>query len=111
MNIIVVRSNGGKVTSLEEGISYTAYFADQFNNPPAADASLAFSVKDECELVNEPVTQVPNTAAIGAFGTSLQVRGGGFLTITAENGGIFSSVTYPCIAAAVPDPNGLSVGG
>ena len=78
MNIIVVRNGGTKVTSLDEGVSYTAYFADQFNNPPAADSSLAFSVKDECELVNEPVTQVPNTAVIGAFGTSLQVRGGGF---------------------------------
>jgi hypothetical protein len=111
MNIIIVRSNGSKVTSLDEGVSYTAYFADEFNNPPAADASLTFSVKDECELVNEPVTQVPNTAAIGAFGTALQVRGGGFLTITAENGGAFSSVTFPCTAAAVPDPDPDGPGG
>lgn len=107
LDIIAVNSGGGKVTSLSEGQGYTIYLADLYNNPPAADASIGLSTKDDCEIVNSPVTSVPETNAIGAFGIFVQIKGdgdpgGGSFTVNAENGSITTSRTFSCIT--VPDP-------
>ncbi|MFK8047878.1 MAG: hypothetical protein AB8B81_05535 [Halioglobus sp.] len=108
LDIIAVNSSGGKVSSLNENQSYTLYLADLYNNPPAGSASIGLSTKDDCEIVNNPVTSVPDSNAIGAFGIFVQIQGdgdvgGGSFTITAENGNITTSRTFPCIT--VPDPN------
>lgn len=108
MSIIAVNSSGSKVSALNENQGYTLYLADFYNNPPASTASIGLSTKDDCEIVNSPVTSVPDTNAIGAFGIFVQIQGdgnvgGGSLTVTAENGNITASRTFPCFT--VPDPN------
>jgi hypothetical protein len=109
MNIIVVNSSGSQVSTITEGPVFTAYLADIYNNPPAADATIDVSLKGDCTLVNEPVTTPANNNAIGAFGITLQVEGngeGGYLTINAENGGLATSRTYSCSTTAPPPEEG-----
>lgn len=108
LSIIAVNNSGGKVSALSENVSYTLYVADFYNNPPAADSSIGLSTRDDCEIVNDPVTSVADSSSIGAFGIFVQVQGdgdvgGGTFTVTAQNGNIITSRTFPCLT--VPDPN------
>jgi hypothetical protein len=108
LSVIAVNTSGSNVSNLSENQGYTLYLADLYNNPPAGDASIGVSTKDDCEIVNSPVTSVPDSNAIGAFGIFVQIQGdgdagGGSFTITAQNGSVITSRTFPCIT--VPDPN------
>jgi len=108
LSIIAVNSAGSKLSSVSENQSFTLYLSDFYNNPPAASASIGLSTSDDCEIVNNPVTSVADTNAIGAFGIFVQIQGdgdvgGGSFTVTAENGNFTTSRTFPCIT--VPDPN------
>ena len=107
MAIIMVDNRSNQVDTIREDTLHTAYLADQYNNPPAADSTITVATKGDCSLVNDPTTSIADTNVIGAFGIPIQIEGegeSGSLTITATNGGITTSRTFACSTTPPPDP-------
>src|SRR5690606_24898042 len=86
-------------STLQAGLSYQAYVADIFNNPPAGGSTVTIS-GNNCSILGGDITaDVPDTNLPGAFSTpafTIEENAGGTVTITVDGGGISSSQIYRC---------------
>ncbi|MBT4518674.1 MAG: Ig-like domain-containing protein [Halieaceae bacterium] len=113
MQIILVRNSNGRIaTGTIEGISYTAYIADFYNNPPTGGSTVTVATTGDCTLLTDASFTVPETNAPGAFEIPVQNGGDGgevgTITISVTNGGTASSETFTCASHPPVDPCGFS---